>query len=116
MTFRIDAQLPPILAKFIAETFGVQATALRELGLRDAPDRLIFDKARESGATLITKNTDFVGLNQRLGPPPRIVWVSCGNSSNAHVQALFEATFGDALKLLEQGAAIVEIGDAAAQP
>ncbi len=112
MSFWIDAQLPPVLAQYLAGTFGVKATALRDLGLRDATDRAIFDAARDSGATLITKDSDFVELVQRLGPPPQVVWVTCGNSSNAHIRWVFDATFADALKLLATGAALVEIGDA----
>jgi len=36
MNFWIDAQLPPILASWLTETFGLSATSLRDLGLRDA--------------------------------------------------------------------------------
>jgi len=39
MTIWIDAQLSPAIAKWIAESFLVQAIALRDLGLRDATDR-----------------------------------------------------------------------------
>lgn len=112
MTFWIDAQLPPALARYLTASFGVKAAAIRDLGLRDARDQPIFDAARDSGATLITKDSDFVELVQRLGPPPQIVWVSCGNSSNAHLRGVFDATFADALKLLATGAALVEIADA----
>ena len=84
MTFWIDAQLPPALAPFLAKTFGVAACAVRDLGLRDAGDRAIFDKAREVNATVITKDNDFVEPVERLGPPPQIMWVTCGNSSNEH--------------------------------
>jgi hypothetical protein len=38
--------------------------------------------------------------------------VTCGNSSNAHIRAVFGATFADTLKLLAAGDALVEIGDA----
>ena len=112
MTFWIDAQLPPALAQYLADVFGVKAAALRDLGLRDAADRAIFDAARAAGATLITKDSDFVELVQRLGPPPQVVWVTCGNSSNAHIRDVFDATFADALKLLGAGVDLVEVADA----
>jgi predicted nuclease of predicted toxin-antitoxin system len=38
MKIWIDAQLPPTLANWLSATFAVEATALRELGLRDAQD------------------------------------------------------------------------------
>jgi predicted nuclease of predicted toxin-antitoxin system len=36
--FWVDAQLPPALAQWLRESFGVKAFSLRELGLRDAED------------------------------------------------------------------------------
>ena len=115
MTLWLDAQLPPSLAQYLAAKFGVHAISIRDLGLRDAGDRAIFDAARSGSATVVTKDSDFVDLLERLGPPPRVVWVTCGNSSNAHLRGVFDATFGDALKLLAAGATMVEIADAQSQ-
>ena len=43
MTLWLDAQLPPALARWISEQpWGVDAVAVRELGLRDASDPEIF--------------------------------------------------------------------------
>lgn len=36
MIYWIDAQLPPAIATWLVLKFGVNAVALRELGLRDA--------------------------------------------------------------------------------
>jgi predicted nuclease of predicted toxin-antitoxin system len=114
MKFWLDAQLPPALARYLTETFGVDAQVVRELGLRDAIDREIFEAAKRDGVAVITKDGDFVELVQRLGPPPQIVWVTCGNTSNRHLQRVFAATFADARELLAGGAAVVEIADAPA--
>jgi Txe/YoeB family toxin of toxin-antitoxin system len=38
MTIWVDAQRSPSLAQWITETLGVSASAVRELGLRDAKD------------------------------------------------------------------------------
>lgn len=115
MTFWLDAQMPPAMAQYLAKTFGIEAIAIRDLGFRDAGDRSIFDTARIRGAAVITKDSDFVDLLERLGPPPQVVWVTCGNSSNSHLRGVFDASFGDALKLLATGAALVEIADAQAK-
>ena len=37
------------------------AKAVRELGLREADDRTIFDAARSAEAIVISKDVDFVG-------------------------------------------------------
>jgi predicted nuclease of predicted toxin-antitoxin system len=108
--FWLDAQLPPALAPWLCETFGVDAKAVRELGLRDASDLEIFEAARRSGAVLVSKDSDFVDLVQRLGTPPRLLWVTCGNVTNTHLKQLFAAIWPDALQLLDGGEPVIEIG------
>ncbi|MEW5942788.1 MAG: DUF5615 family PIN-like protein [Pseudomonadota bacterium] len=111
MIFWVDAQLPPALAGWLGEKFGVEAASLKSLGLRDARDEEIFLAARAANAVILSKDSDFVDLIARLGPPPRLIWVTCGNVTNRHLQALFKHTFPDALALLDRGEQIVEIGD-----
>lgn len=106
----VDAQLPLVLARWLRETFSVEAFSLRELGLRDAEDIQIFEAARQSGAILISKDSDFVDLVQRLGTPPQLLWVTCGNVTNANLKAIFSLVFTKALELAAAGEAIVEIG------
>lgn len=80
MTFWLDAQLPPSLAAWVSATFSVDACALRDLGLRDAEDRDIFQAARAQGDTVIvSEDSDFMDLVLRLGTPPQVLWVTCGN-------------------------------------
>jgi predicted nuclease of predicted toxin-antitoxin system len=55
----------------------VSAIAVRELGLQSATDAQIFFAARQAGATIITKDQDFVRLLERHGAPPQIIWVTC---------------------------------------
>ena len=109
MKFWLDAQLPPLLAEWLAKKFSVEVTSLRDIGLRDASDQEIFFAARQIGAAVVTKDSDFAELVYRLGAPPKIVWITCGNVSNAHMKQLFDATFQDAIMLLEGGEILVEI-------
>ena len=81
MKFWIDAQLSPVLAPWLSDTFGVQAFSLEWIGLQQANDRRIFSAAREANAVVITKDQDFVHLLNQLGPPPQVVWITCGNTS-----------------------------------
>jgi predicted nuclease of predicted toxin-antitoxin system len=111
MTLWLDAQLPPALAAWIAATFGVEARAVRDLGLRDAKDPPIFQAARAAGAVVMTKDRDFVELLRRLGPPPKVIWVTCGNTSNARLRDILTRVLPAALALLERGESLVEIGD-----
>ena len=111
MTLWLDAQLSPALAAWITATWGVDTQALRNLGLRDAEDEAIFQAARAAGAVVMTKDRDFVDLVSRLGSPPKVLWLTCGNTSNARLRDLLSRTLPGALASLA-GADIVEIGDA----
>ena len=105
----VDAQLSPALANWLRETLGLDAFALREVGLRDAEDEEIFEAARKDNVIVMTKDADFVLLLDRLGPPPKIILLTCGNTSNAHLKIILETTLTDALELLNSGDDIVEI-------
>lgn len=111
MTLWLDAQLSPLLAAWISWHFPVVAIPLRELGLRDAEDTEIFVAAKAANVVVITKDADFLRLLDIHGPPPQIVWLTCGNTSNARLQELLTATLAAALDLLAAGEPLVEIGD-----
>lgn len=110
MTLWLDAQLPPQLASWIQQTLAINAIALRDIGLRDATDRAIFDAAKNANAVLISKDSDFVELVMRLGAPPKLIWLTCGNVSTAALQALFTAKLHEAIQVLDDGESIVELG------
>jgi predicted nuclease of predicted toxin-antitoxin system len=111
MIYWIDAQLPPQLADWLVQTFKVEAYALRDLNLRDAEDEQIFQKARHQGIVIISKDSDFVEMVLRLGIPPQLLWVTCGNVTNRRLQNLLAQVFPQAQKLLASGEAVVEIAD-----
>jgi len=110
MKFWVDAQLPPALAAWLSGQYGVEAFSLRNLGLRDATDIEIFNAARQADIIIVSKDSDFVDLISRHGPPPRLLWVTCGNVTNRKLHDAFGKTFPDALAALAAGEAIVEIG------
>ena len=107
----LDAQLPPALAHWMRDEMGLDAKALRELGLRDAADPDIFSAARATGAVLISKDSDFVDLVQQHGPPPQLVWLTCGNVTNARLKIVFTRAWPKVAAILATGVAIVELGD-----
>ncbi|ALF55467.1 hypothetical protein ACX27_25775 [Nostoc piscinale CENA21] len=109
MTIWIDAHLSPAIATWISNTFGITALALRDVGLRDAEDLEIFEAAKTQGVIFVTKDSDFVDLVERLGTPPQIIWLTCGNTSNSRLQEILIATLPKALELLRTGEKLVEI-------
>jgi predicted nuclease of predicted toxin-antitoxin system len=108
-TIWIDAHLSPAIADWITATFGITAVALRDLGLRDAEDPEIFEAAKAQGAIFMTKDSDFVDLVGRFDTPPQIIWLTCGNTSNARLRDILNLTLSNALELLKSGEKLVEI-------
>ncbi|MBX7236473.1 MAG: DUF5615 family PIN-like protein [Caldilineales bacterium] len=111
MIIWVDAQLSPTIAAWIQLNFGIKARSVRDLGLRDATDRQIFMAARAEGAVVMTKDSDFVVLVSRLGAPPQVIWVTCGNTSNVHLRRILSKTLLQAVDVLASGERIVEIKD-----
>ncbi len=109
MTIWVDAHLSPAIAAWITTTFNVPAVALRELGLRDATDHEIFMTDRQEQAIVLTKDSDFTQLLDRYGMPPQVIWLTCGNTSNANLKVILTATLQQALDLLVSGERLVEI-------
>ena len=109
MIIWVDAQLPPTLAAWIVETFGITALSLKELGLRDAKDTEIFEAAVQPNLVIMSKDSDFVDLVCRLGSPPQILWLTCGNVTNQNLRRILTSTLPDAIIQLQQGESVVEI-------
>lgn len=78
-------------------------------GLLDATDRVIFEAARRVGAAVLTKDVDFVQLLERYGPPPRIVWLTCGNITNLDLRRLMETAWPRCVEPLSAGEVLIEI-------
>jgi predicted nuclease of predicted toxin-antitoxin system len=107
----VDAQLSPGIARWLTSTQGVDAVALRDLGLRDAEDSRIFFAARQHSAIVMSKDRDFAELVLRHGSPPQIIWITTGNTSNMHLQEILAGAWRTIVQLLESGEKLVEVGD-----
>jgi predicted nuclease of predicted toxin-antitoxin system len=109
VTIWIDAHLSPDLLPVITELTALPAKAMRDLGLQTAKDHTIYEAAKQANAVLMTKDSDFLELSQQLGTPPQVLWITCGNTSNAYLQRILRITLPSALKLLKQGEPVIEI-------
>lgn len=105
----IDAQMSPAIAAWITANFSVTCLAVRDVGLRDAEDREIFLEARKQSAVVMTKDSDFILLQNELGAPPQIIWITCGNTTNARLKEILTATLSEAFELLNAGEDLVEV-------
>ena len=90
----------------------MEAFSLEYLNLDEAEDEAIFAAAREANAVIMTKDEDFLELQKRLGAPPKLIWITCGNTSNAYLRKVLSRTLSDALNALSSGDVLIEISDA----
>ena len=67
--------------------------------------------ARAENVIIMTKDSDFIDLVCRLGKPPQILWLTCGNVTNRNLKRLLFRTLEEALERLSQGDLIVEISN-----
>ncbi len=81
MRFLVDAQLPPALSAFLVDR-GHQAEHVQDIGLGEAEDLTLWNYAMGCGASIITKDDDFVTRVSLGFPGPVIVGLRVGNCSN----------------------------------
>ena len=105
----LDAHLSPRIAYWISETLRIEASPLRALGLQVADDQCIFLAAKQADAIVLTKDTDFADLVRRLGPPPSVILLRCGNTSEQHLKTILEPELPAAMEFIGNGESLVEI-------
>lgn len=74
------------------------------LGLGTADDRAIWQCAGSNGYVLISLDADFAEMAALIGPPPKVIWLRCGNQRTATIESLLR-NHGEALWTFEQDAA-----------
>ena len=112
MKLWLDAHLSPALAPWLEDTFDLSVLAVQaETSLISGKDRDSFLAAKEARAIVMTKDRDFVDLLDRLGPPPHVIWLTCGNTSNRMLRQILSATLHEALQLIDNGEPLIEISD-----
>jgi len=84
---------------------------VRALGLRDATDPEIFEEAKKTEAVVMSKDDDFIQLIEQRGTPPKLIWITCGNTSNDRMREILSTTLLKAKELLESGENVVEVSD-----
>jgi predicted nuclease of predicted toxin-antitoxin system len=105
--FLVDAQLPPLLAAWLSKR-GHEAFAVRDIGLRDADDLIIWNWAASEQAIVVTKDEDFSLLATKdLGVV--VLWIRLGNVSNRLLLQRLEASWTEIVGHLATGDRVVEI-------
>ena len=108
MRFLVDAQLPPALAAWFTGQ-GHPAQAVRDVGLRNATDTVIWNTSRQQGWILVTKDEDFVERGLQTLDGPQVVWLRIGNCTNRVLLAWLEPLLPGIIHELAAGSRLVEV-------
>jgi predicted nuclease of predicted toxin-antitoxin system len=82
-----DQNLSPRLVATLADLYP-GSLHVREAGLREADDSVVWHYAREQGLTIVSKDSDFHQLSFVHGHPPKVVWLRVGNGPTTAIAAL----------------------------
>ncbi len=90
MKLLFDHNLSHKLVQRVADLFP-HSSHTRLAGLTQAPDAAIWDYARLNAFTIVTLDADFFDLLSLYGPPPRVIWIRCGNRPTSFYENLLRA-------------------------
>jgi predicted nuclease of predicted toxin-antitoxin system len=82
-----DENLSHKLVEILAHDFP-SCAHVRDIGLRAAEDKQIWDHARTQGLVIVSKDTDFRERSYVKGFPPKIIWLDVGNAGTVAIAGL----------------------------
>ncbi len=74
MKLLLDENLSPRLVARLNSLF-TGLIHVRDVGLKQASDQLIWDWAKENAHSLITADADFLRISHFAGPPPKVIFI-----------------------------------------
>ncbi|MCX6638161.1 MAG: DUF5615 family PIN-like protein [Acidobacteria bacterium] len=102
MRLLFDQNLSPWLCRALADRFP-NSVHVREVGLREAADSIVWDYAALHGLAIVTKDADFRQRSFLEGHPPKVLWVRLGNCSTRAIEALLRNRASEVDEFLADG-------------
>jgi len=88
MKLLFDQNLSFKLCDRLADLF-LDSNQVRHAGLETADDRAIWEFAKTNGFVIVSQDADFADMAALYGPPPKVIWLRCGNQPTEFVEKLF---------------------------
>jgi predicted nuclease of predicted toxin-antitoxin system len=79
------------------------SSQVRLVGLDRADDHAIWNFAKTNGFNIVSQDADFADMAALFGPPPKVVWLRCGNQTSEFIEKLFR-DHAEAIIVFEQNA------------
>jgi len=105
----IDMNLPTSMSRWMHERTGHDCAHFHELGLGTSTDQHAFERAREPGAVVLTKDADFADLVRAQGAPPQVVRIRFGNTTNRRLHQLLAPLLPTLFRSIENGEELIEV-------
>jgi predicted nuclease of predicted toxin-antitoxin system len=106
LRFVVDQQLPELLADWLRAS-GLDAVHVREIGLAQAPDQVIWAEVVRADAVMISRDSDFPRLNRN--GDARVVWLRFGNCGNPELLAIIAARWAEIEAALFAEERVIEV-------
>ena len=87
MKLLFDENLPPRLVPRLADIYPA-SVHVRDVGLKNVPDELVWQYAQSSGLAIVSKDSDFHHRSLLFGFPPKVIWLRRGNCSVPEIEAI----------------------------
>lgn len=90
MKLLFDENLSFRLCQRLGDVFP-HSSQVRIVDLARADDRFIWEYAGKNGFVIVSLDADFAERAALLGPPPKVLWLRCGNRSTEYVERLLRS-------------------------
>jgi predicted nuclease of predicted toxin-antitoxin system len=80
-----DQNLSFKLCRQLADVFP-DSDQVRLIGMEEADDRMIWEYAKTNEFILVSQDVDFADLASLYGPPPKVIWLRCGNQPTKAIE------------------------------
>jgi predicted nuclease of predicted toxin-antitoxin system len=94
MKLLLDQNVSPKLVQRLADLFPGSAH-VRSVGLDRADDDQVWEYARQSGFSIVTKDEDYDEMSVVRGSPPKVIWLQMGNCTTAELESSFRTRFAE---------------------
>jgi predicted nuclease of predicted toxin-antitoxin system len=85
MKLLFDQNLSFKLCQRLTDIFP-NSNQVRLIGMEESDDRTIWDYAKVNDFVLVSQDVDFADLATLNGPPPKVIWLRCGNQRTAAIE------------------------------
>jgi predicted nuclease of predicted toxin-antitoxin system len=85
MKLLLDQNISFSITNKIQDIFP-ESKQVRDLGLEDSKDSLLWTYAKENGYCIVTFDGDFYDLGLLKGHPPKVIWLRIGNTSTKNIE------------------------------